>query len=105
MDDSAEEEPWAPHGLIYPPGAEYTPVPARSTSCFMQMCSLSVILNQILLHFYNPQEAKSEDELKVCLDQQSTALRSWWENLPTHLRLDAMRLPQLAPPSHIVTLK
>jgi len=56
LDDSAEDEKWTPHGLSYPSGAAYPPTKSHAISSFMHICSLSVILNQILLHMYDPRQ-------------------------------------------------
>lgn len=69
------------------------------------MCRLSVVLNQILLHIYDPKQERRDIEVRSCLYQQGTALQCWWEQLPDFLRIDATKLPSSAPPSHIVTLK
>lgn len=105
VDDSAENEPWVPHGLVYPEGAGYPPTPAHSTSCFMQMCQLSVIFNQILIHMYDPLQQNTETEIQNCFAEEEQSLDTWWAELPSFLKMDSGALPELAPPSHIVTLK
>lgn len=71
----------------------------------MQACQLSLILNEILVHMYDPVRTHSKAELRDCVEKQAPVLRQWWDNLPVHLRIDGANLPALAPPSHIVTLK
>ena len=107
VDDSAENEFWTPHGLSRPhdPHYQYPIVKARSISCFMQMCRLSVIFNQILLHMYDSQRRNSPAEIHACLHKQGDELRRWWEQLPDILKVDPGYLSSYAPPSHIVTLK
>lgn len=105
LDDSNENEMWAPFGLTYPDGVKYPPIAAHSTSCFMRMCQLSVIFNQILIHMYDPMRQNSEAEMEECLAAQEAALKKWWEDLPSFLKIDASVLPPLSPPSHVVTLK
>ena len=105
MDDSAETELWIPHGIAYPPGMEYPPTQAHSTSCFMRMCQLSEIFNQILIHIYDPLGLNSEMQIRTCLAGEGEALRRWWEELPDFLKIDAKTPPSYCPPSHIVTLK
>ena len=105
MDDSAEDELWTPHGIVYPPGLKYPPTPSCSTSCFMRMCQLSEIFNQILIHIYDPLGRNSETEIFACLASEGEALRLWWEELPDVLKIDAKAPPALCPPSHIATLK
>ena len=105
MDDSAENELWTPHGIVYPQGIEYIPTQAHSISCFMRMCQLSEIFNQILIHIYDPMGQNSETEIDNCLASEGEALRRWWQDLPKFLRIDFKALPSQCPPSHIVTLK
>jgi hypothetical protein len=105
VDDSAEDDLWTPHGITYPDGMQYPPTPARSVSCFMQMCRLSVIFNQILIHMYDPMKQNTKAEVEACLDHEGMALKAWWEDLPHFLRIDTKDLPAHCPPSHIVTLK
>ena len=105
MDDSAENEMWTPHGIVYPPGIEYPPTQAHSISCFMRMCQLSEIFNQILIHIYDPLGQNSELEVQTCLANEGQALRVWWEELPNFLRIDTKTPPVQCPPSHIVTVK
>lgn len=105
VDDSNENEMWAPFGLMYPDGVKYPPIAAHSTSCFMRMCQLSVIFNQILIHMYDPLQQNSEAEMQECLIRQEAALKEWWDDLPSFLKIEASVLPPLSPPSHVVTLK
>ncbi|KUI73066.1 Nitrogen assimilation transcription factor nirA [Cytospora mali] len=104
LDDSNENEMWTPFGLTYPDGVKYPPIAAHSTSCFVQMCRLSVIFNQILIHMYDPLQQNSESEIQECLVRQEAALKQCWDELPPFLKIEASMLPPLAPPSHIVTL-
>lgn len=105
VDDSAENELWSPHGIVYPEGMEYAPTQAHSISCFVRMCQLSEIFNQILIHIYDPLQENSEDEIQTCLTVEGEALKLWWKNLPEFLRIDPREMPLQSPPSHIVTLK
>lgn len=105
MDDSAEDELWIPHGLTFPEGSEYPLHKAHSISCFTQMCRLSVIFHEILIHVYDPVQSKTEIEVEECLIREGQAMREWWQDLPDFLKIDPLSLPQYAPPSHIVTLK
>ncbi|RFU29537.1 hypothetical protein B7463_g6803, partial [Scytalidium lignicola] len=104
LDDSSENELWSPYGVTYPKGAEYPPTPARSISCFMHMCPLSVILNQILVHLYNPFRPNTDADIEGCVEREGHALSAWWDDLPVFLRIDPKNLPYYCPPSHIVTL-
>ncbi|KAH6695155.1 fungal-specific transcription factor domain-containing protein, partial [Plectosphaerella plurivora] len=104
FDDSSESESWSPFGMTPDGGWKYPPSPSHSVSCFMNMCQLSIIFNEILVHMYDPVRPNSQAEMQECLADQEYALRHWWEELAPHLRIDPVALPTLAPPSHIVTL-
>ncbi|KZL80088.1 fungal specific transcription factor [Colletotrichum incanum] len=104
FDDSSENESWTPFGVVPEGGWKYPPSAAHSTSCFMQMCRLSIVFNEILVHMYDPVRPNSQAEMQDCLAKQEVALRQWWEELPPHLKIEPTALPALAPPSHIITL-
>ncbi|CAG8139944.1 unnamed protein product [Penicillium olsonii] len=104
LDDTAEIEPWTPHGVTFPDGAHYPPTQAHSTSCFMKMCGLAEILNQILIHIYDPIRRSTDSEFYDCVQEQGKALSDWWDDLPDFLKLTALSLPPYSPPSHIVIL-
>jgi hypothetical protein len=105
VDDTSETEPWTPQGVVFPDGRNYPPTQAHSTSCFMRVCGLAEILNQIIVHIYDPDRQSSEQEFYTCVREQERNLQEWWENLPDFLRLDASNLPLYCPPSHIVNMK
>lgn len=105
MDDTSEIEIWTPHGVIFPEGMQYPPTQAHSTSCFMKMCGLAEILNQILVHIYDPIRQISEAEFYNCIEEQAKNLADWWEDLPSYLKLVPTDLPPYSPPSHMVILK
>ncbi|KAL1988828.1 hypothetical protein VTN96DRAFT_7712 [Rasamsonia emersonii] len=104
LDDTSEIEPWVPHGVVFPEGTHYPPTQAHSTSCFMKMCGLAEILNQIIIHIYDPLRQTGENEFLACVKEQEKNLARWWDELPDYLRLVATNLPPYCPPSHIVTL-
>ncbi|KLJ07279.1 hypothetical protein EMPG_17226 [Blastomyces silverae] len=104
LDDTAEIEIWTPHGVVFPEGTHYPPTQAHATSCFMKMCSLTEILNQIIIHIYDPIRKSTEAEFQTCVAQQSRNLERWWDELPAFLKLIVDHLPPYSPPSHIVTL-
>lgn len=105
VDDTSEIEIWTPHGVTFPDGAHYPPTQAHSTTCFIQMCGLAEILNQILVHVYDPMRQSTEAEFFDCVQEQAKNLGEWWDELPDYLRLVATDLPPYSPPSHIMTLK
>lgn len=69
------------------------------------MCSLSEILNQIIIHIYDPVRQSTEIEILNCVEEQGNNLEKWWNELPPFLKLVVNNLPPYCPPSHIVTLK
>ena len=71
----------------------------------MSTCRLATIFNEILIHMYDPLLQNTDTEMQECLQIQDPALQQWWDQLPSHLRIDPLALPALAPPSHIVTMK
>lgn len=106
VDNSAEDELWVPFGM--PPDGQawnYPPATAHSASCFMSMCRLSLIFNEILIHMYDPILQNTESEMQECLQEQEPALLQWWDELPHFLKLEPSDLPPRAPPSHIITMK
>lgn len=102
MDDTAEIEAWTPHGLL---GPNYPPKQAHSISCFIQMCALAEILNQILIQHYNPSRDLSPSRAYQCARAEGSKLRDWWRDLPAHLKINLAAAKLECPPSHIVTLK
>ncbi|KAB8071983.1 fungal-specific transcription factor domain-containing protein [Aspergillus leporis] len=104
LDDTSEIEIWTPHGVVFPDGAHYPPTQAHSTSCFMKMCGLAEVLNQILIHIYDPIRQVSEAEFYNCVSDQARNLAEWWDALPDYLKLVPTNLPPYSPPSHIVIL-
>ncbi|KAJ6160561.1 hypothetical protein N7470_003957 [Penicillium chermesinum] len=97
LDDTSEVEIWTPHGVRFPDGAHYPPTEAHSTSCFMKMCGLAEILNQILVHIY-PMSQTTESEFLDCVQEQAKNLSDWWDELPDYLRLVPTDLPPIFPP-------
>lgn len=105
VDDASENELWIPHGVTFPDGLQYPPARAHSVSCFMRMCSLSEILNQILVHIYGNAGRRTGMKKAECVRIQGQKMQRWWDELPSFLKLAAHDLPPYCPPSHIVTLK
>lgn len=101
MDDTAEIEAWTPHGLLF---SNYPPKQAHSISCFIQMCALAEILNQILIHHYSPSPELSSSRAYQYALAEGLKLRDWWRDLPDHLKINLATLPLDCPPSHFVTL-
>jgi len=78
---------------------------AHSISCFVRICGLAEILNQVLVHLYNPHRQRQNQQLQLWTDQLSRKLQGWWTDLPEFLKLSAIDLPRVCPPSHIAVLK
>lgn len=104
FDDSAENEIWRPHGISFTPENEYPVTKSHATTCFMQMCRLSVIFHQIFEYMYDPEQNYTEQERQNCLNEQGNALHNWWNDLPDYLKVNPTTLPSHAPPSHIVNM-
>ncbi|KAJ4360067.1 uncharacterized protein N0V89_000626 [Didymosphaeria variabile] len=68
------------------------------------MCALAEILNEILIHLYNPSKELPRSQAYKCADSQSFKLRNWWRDLPEHLKINISDPNLECPPSHIVTL-
>ncbi|KAF2035434.1 hypothetical protein EK21DRAFT_96677 [Setomelanomma holmii] len=101
MDDTAELDVWTPHGL---PSATYPPKQAHSISCFIQVCELSEVLNQLLVHLYSPSASPTPFSAYEYALAAASKLRDWWRDLPEHLRINVADLASECPPSHIITL-
>jgi hypothetical protein len=102
VDDTAEIEAWMPHGLLAP---DYLPKQAHIVSCFVQMCALAEILNQVLKHLYSPSLDVRPSQAYQSAVTEGQKLRDWWRDLPDHLKIDLTASSLDCPPSHIVTLK
>jgi len=70
----------------------------------MKMCALAEIMNQILIHLYNPQQQSTEAQIQECVKEQGAALKNWWNLLPEFLTINVTALPVWCPPSHILTM-
>ncbi|KAH7085070.1 fungal-specific transcription factor domain-containing protein [Paraphoma chrysanthemicola] len=101
MDDTADLDIWTPHGI---PFSHYSPKQAHSVSCFIQVCGLSEVLNQILIYLYNPSRNLAPSHAYEYALAAGSRLRDWWRDLPDHLRIDLTLSDLECPPSHIVTL-
>lgn len=91
-----------PHGLLSP---RYLPKQAHIVSCFVQICALAEVLNQILKHLYSPSLDLTHSQAYQCAVAEGSRLRDWWRDLPSHLKIDLSVSSLECPPSHIVILK
>lgn len=103
--DVLETEEWYPHGISLPEGMQYPPTSAYKTTCFINMCVLSKILNEVLMHIYAPDLEKTEIGFYTCIREQAINLTNFWEELPDYLKLVPGKLPLYCPPTNIVLLK
>lgn len=105
LDDTSEIDIWIPHGLDPVTTAEYPPAQAYTTSCFINTCALSEILNALLVIMYNPSKESTIAEVAKCAQDEEKRLAAWYSSLPAHLNISLCPVPEHSPPSHIVTLK
>ena len=105
LDDTGEIETWVPQGLDQSYVDNYPPMQAHTTSCFINTCALSKILNAVLVTMYNPVKESTLAEVAKCAFDEERRLATWHERLPAHLTISVQSLPTQCPPSHIVTLK
>lgn len=106
MDNHEDDQSWAPFGASPNiPAQSAFPLPSHSLKCFAALSQVSIILNEVLLHMYDPLGQNTNTEMERCYRSQSEALQDWWERLDESLRIDVKQLPELVPPSHIITLK
>ncbi|KAE8329954.1 fungal-specific transcription factor domain-containing protein [Aspergillus sergii] len=104
LDDSAENDLWAPYygDQISPdkaPPGEYPPMKSYLVSSFQNVCKLAIILNDIILQLYSRRGNINMDE---ALNRIQARLDHWREQSPAHLRYDPDNLPQICPPPHII---
>ena len=105
VDDTAEFEIWKPHGIDPQMAQAYPPMQAHSISCFMRMCGLAEILNEVLVHLYDPHRQRPEEQVQYFVEELASKLHGWHSELPEFLKLSAVDLPLMCPPSHIAVLK
>lgn len=105
LDDTGEIDTWQPLGIDQAHDDGYPPTQAHTTSCFINTCALSKILNAILVTMYNPVKESTISEVTKCALNEDQRLSTWHEKLPLHLKLSVHSLPERCPPSHIITLK
>ncbi|KAK4498566.1 hypothetical protein PRZ48_011224 [Zasmidium cellare] len=76
LDDTSEIDIWIPHGLDPVTMAEYPPAQAYTTSCFINTCALSEILNALLVTMYNPAKESTTAEVERCAIEEEKRLGS-----------------------------
>jgi Fungal specific transcription factor domain len=120
MDDYSDTDLWAPYygetpGPDVSP-ANYLPRPGYVVSCFMHLCKLCIILNDLMQGIYSPtspntdSQASSDphsDETRTSESsfiRLSRSLHTFWTDLPPHLLIPPSQIPLIAPPVHIISL-
>ncbi|OCH86052.1 hypothetical protein OBBRIDRAFT_761980 [Obba rivulosa] len=99
--DVDEYELWQPS----PPdaqGANLTPTPSRTMSCFREACALSVIMTEIMEKIY-PVQPYSATPRRTLLEQLESKLHKWLFDLPDYLRYSTTS-QRAAPLPHILSL-
>lgn len=102
MDHYEELEPWQP--FAYSDIQSYSGSPGYSVSTFVQLCKLSLVLNEILNKVYSERSSnRSPHDLIACLNTLDGQLKDWHDALPDHLRFNA-HATKVVPPPHVLSL-
>ena len=102
MDHYEELEPWQP--FAYSDTQSYSGSPGYSVSTFIQLCKLSLVLNEILNKVYSERSLnRSPHDLIASLNTLDGQLREWYDALPDHLRFNA-HATKVVPPPHVLSL-
>ena len=100
LDHYEELENWQP--FAYSDVQSYPGSPAYSVSTFTELCKLSRILNGILNKVYSERSShRSAQDLVLTLNLLDNQLKSWYNDLPSHLRFASS---QLTPLPHVLSL-
>lgn len=107
LDDFAENDIWHDGTASTVESVEtiqqsYPMGPAYSVSCFIQSCTLSEIINKIIVRFYS--SAPAEKALRESTESLTAALLHWKGALPAQIALHFELSQDYCPPSHIATL-
>ncbi|KAI4598747.1 hypothetical protein KJ359_002639 [Pestalotiopsis sp. 9143b] len=104
LDTYEELENWIPFAYstqsrIYPGS------PAYSVSTFKTLCTLSVVMSDVLSTIYAERSfEQSPMALANMLEKLQARLESWRQSLPDHLNLDAANPGSTIPPPHVLSL-
>ena len=102
MDHYEELEPWQP--FAYSDTQSYSGSPGYSVSTFIQLCKLSLVLNEILNKVYSERSSnRSPHDLIASLNTLDGQLKEWYDALPDHLRFNA-HATKVVPPPHVLSL-
>lgn len=105
LDTYEELENWIPFAYstqsrIYPGS------PAYSVSTFKTLCTLSVVMSDVLSTIYAERSfEQSPMALADMLEKLQARLESWRQSLPDHLNLDAANPGSTIPPPHVLSLQ
>ncbi|KAL0942781.1 C6 transcription factor (fungal specific transcription factor) [Colletotrichum truncatum] len=103
LDTFEEFENWAPFAYSAQ-NNNYPGSPAYSVSTFTYLCRLSVVMSDILSCIYTERAFdKSPQELLTMLQNLSSKLAAWKDDLPTHLMFDHKSNLRIPPP-HVLSL-
>ena len=102
LDHYEELEPWQP--FAYSDTQSYSGSPGYSVSTFVQLCKLSLVLNEILNKVYSERSSnRSPHDLIASLNTLDGQLKEWYDALPDHLRFNA-HATKVVPPPHVLSL-
>lgn len=102
LDHYEELEPWQP--FAYSDTQSYSGSPGYSVSTFIQLCKLSLVLNEILNKVYSERSSnRSPHDLIASLNTLDGQLKEWYDALPDHLRFSA-HATKVVPPPHVLSL-
>lgn len=102
LDHYEELEPWQP--FAYSDTQSYSGSPGYSVSTFVQLCKLSLVLNEILNKVYSERSSnRSPHDLIASLNTLDGQLKDWHDALPDHLRFNA-HATRVVPPPHVLSL-
>ena len=102
LDHYEELEPWQP--FAYSDTQSYSGSPGYSVSTFVQLCKLSLVLNEILNKVYSERSSnRSPHDLIASLNTLDGQLKEWYDALPDHLRFNA-HATRVVPPPHVLSL-
>lgn len=102
LDHYEELEPWQP--FAYSDTQSYSGSPGYSVSTFVQLCKLSLVLNEILNKVYSERSSnRSPHDLIASLNTLDGQLKDWHDALPDHLRFNA-HATKVVPPPHVLSL-
>lgn len=119
LDDFTDTDPWIPYYGEAPDVQSralpaYPATPGYIVSCFKHLCTLCIIVNDLMQNIYSAEASAKRSESRMRSDQKSgheepfmritRALHDWWTALPTHLKVNTDQPPKLAPPNHIMSL-